>query len=204
MQSKYSKENLEKLVKESLSLAEVIKKLGLKPVGGNYHTVEKYCKQYQIDLTHLTGQAWRKGLDNTDKAALIKLDDILKKDVNFKSAYLKLRLIKEGLKLNQCEICGCKDTWQGKPISLELHHINGDHFDNRLENLQILCPNCHSQTDTFRRQNKNKNKELTTLYKQKQKDKTCTCMNCGKEFKSNRLDRTRKFCSIECYRKYVE
>ena len=62
--------------------------------------------------------------------------------------HLKLRLIAEGLKANRCEICGIED-WRGAPLSLALHHINGDGLDNRLENLQLLCGNCHSQTDTF-------------------------------------------------------
>lgn len=61
---------------------------------------------------------------------------------------LKLRLLREGLKENRCERCGL-DEWQGQTLSIALHHINGDRLDNRLENLELLCPNCHSQTDTF-------------------------------------------------------
>lgn len=61
---------------------------------------------------------------------------------------LKLRLVSAGLKDARCEHCGAK-RWSGKPLNLALHHINGDRLDNRLENLQLLCPNCHSQTDTY-------------------------------------------------------
>jgi DNA-binding CsgD family transcriptional regulator len=61
---------------------------------------------------------------------------------------LKLRLIKEGLKESRCEQCGLT-VWNGAPLSLALHHINGDRLDNRLVNLELLCPNCHSQTDTY-------------------------------------------------------
>jgi hypothetical protein len=61
---------------------------------------------------------------------------------------VKLRLIGEGIKQNRCEVCGSTE-WRGRPLSMALHHINGDGRDNRLENLQLLCPNCHSQTDNF-------------------------------------------------------
>lgn len=61
---------------------------------------------------------------------------------------LKLRLLKEGLKTGSCERCGVS-SWLGRELALALHHVNGDRHDNRLENLELLCPNCHSQTDTF-------------------------------------------------------
>jgi 5-methylcytosine-specific restriction endonuclease McrA len=62
--------------------------------------------------------------------------------------HLKRRLLAEGLKENRCETCGLA-VWLGEPLSMALHHVNGDGRDNRLENLQLLCPNCHSQTDNF-------------------------------------------------------
>lgn len=62
--------------------------------------------------------------------------------------HLKRRLLKEGMKENRCEECGIA-TWRGKPLSVQFHHINGDGSDNRLENIIFLCPNCHSQTDTY-------------------------------------------------------
>ncbi len=62
--------------------------------------------------------------------------------------HIKQRLIRLGLKEHACEECGITD-WLGMPLSLELHHVNGDGKDHRLENLQLLCPNCHSQTDTW-------------------------------------------------------
>ena len=62
--------------------------------------------------------------------------------------HLKRRLINEGLKRNRCEVCGITE-WLGRPLSMALHHVNGDGRDNRLENLQLLCPNCHSQTENF-------------------------------------------------------
>ena len=67
--------------------------------------------------------------------------------------HLKGRLLKAGLKSNECERCGIS-TWMGEPLSLALHHINGEKHDNRLENLSLLCPNCHSQTDNFAGRNR--------------------------------------------------
>ena len=67
--------------------------------------------------------------------------------------HLKGRLLVEGLKENRCECCGITD-WQGAPLAMALHHANGDGLDNRLENLQLLCPNCHSQTDNFSGRNR--------------------------------------------------
>jgi 5-methylcytosine-specific restriction endonuclease McrA len=62
--------------------------------------------------------------------------------------HVRKRLIRAGLKAAACEVCGLTE-WRGRPISLQLHHVNGDGGDNRIENLQIVCPNCHSQTDTW-------------------------------------------------------
>ena len=78
----------------------------------------------------------------------LSLEKILIKDSEYNRTKLKARLVKEGLKEYKCECCGIT-KWNSKPITLQLHHINGIHNDNRLSNLQLLCPNCHSQTDNF-------------------------------------------------------
>jgi 5-methylcytosine-specific restriction endonuclease McrA len=78
----------------------------------------------------------------------LPLDELLTAGVYRSRFNLKLRLVKAGLKPKLCEVCGIA-AWNGQRISLALHHINGDRYDNRIENLQLLCPNCHSQTDTF-------------------------------------------------------
>lgn len=85
----------------------------------------------------------------------ISLNEILDgKYPTYLTNRLKKRLIKEGIKEDKCESCGLVDIWNGKPITLQLDHINGINYDHRLENLQILCPNCHSQTDTYCGRNK--------------------------------------------------
>jgi len=87
---------------------------------------------------------------------------MLVKGSGYNRYHLKIRLLTEGLKLEQCERCGVTE-WAGEPLAFELHHINGDGRDNRLENLQLLCPNCHSQTDTWGGRNKRRRAGLRLL-----------------------------------------
>lgn len=89
--------------------------------------------------------AVRRGAVVTRPQAM-SIDELLTGPRNRK--HIKLRLLAAGLKADVCETCGI-DRWQDAPISLQLHHVNGDGDDNRLENLQLLCPNCHSQTENF-------------------------------------------------------
>lgn len=111
----------------------------------------------------------------------------LKEGIGFQTR-IKDRLLAFGLKENKCEICGLSE-WQGKPLVIQVHHINGNRNDNRLENLQMLCPNCHSQTENYQSKN-------THRYNGKDK----ICLNCGKPFISKYGDH--KFCSNECNKLY--
>ncbi|HET8823004.1 MAG TPA: HNH endonuclease signature motif containing protein, partial [Thermoleophilaceae bacterium] len=72
---------------------------------------------------------------------------------NTNRTHLKRRLLAAGMKRNVCEECGLRE-WRGRPLSMALHHVNGDGFDNRLENLRLLCPNCHAQTENFSGRNR--------------------------------------------------
>jgi 5-methylcytosine-specific restriction endonuclease McrA len=149
----YTIEQLKEAVKNSLSLSETCRQLGVKPVGGNFKTILLKIKQNNIDISHFTGKAWNVGTRFRKIVKEYKLEHILIKDSPYKTpSKLKKRLINEGLKKQECEIC--KNTmWLDQEIKLEIHHINGINTDNRLENLQILCPNCHSFTDNFRGKN---------------------------------------------------
>lgn len=150
---KYTKELLEEKVKDCYSFAELCRRLGLKPEGSNPKTLRKKMDEFGVDYLHFTGQAWHKNPKNP-----VYRDKYLPRlceHSSLSSANVKELVYRLGLKENKCEICKITE-WQGKPIICELHHINGDSSDNRIENLQILCPNCHSQTDNFRSRNRSK------------------------------------------------
>jgi hypothetical protein len=148
-------EQLEDAVKHSTSIRQVIRKLGLRGAGSNYAQMHKYIEEFALNIDHFKGQAWNKGLQLVGKPRLT-LDQILVNGSTFQSYKLKQRLIAASLKPSECELCGwAKITPDGR-LPLELDHINGNRWDNRLENLRILCPNCHSHTPTYRAKNRKK------------------------------------------------
>jgi 5-methylcytosine-specific restriction endonuclease McrA len=141
-------------VKSSLSIRECLRKLGLKPCGANYSTFRKRCQNLNLSTGHFIGRAYlRNGAHSW--GVKIPLCQVLVENRNCNSNKLKERLIKENILENQCNRCGNSD-WLEEPIALHLHHINGNHTDNRLENIQLLCPNCHAQTSNYCGKNKNK------------------------------------------------
>lgn len=193
MKEKYSKENLSKLVKDSKSIAQVIQKLKDKGETSKPETIKKYIQKYNLDVSHFTGQRWNKSM-SINHNAQIPLEKILQEGINYRGDTLKKRLIEAGLLEYKCK-CGNTGEWLGKPIVLELHHINGNHFDNRLENLQILCPNCHSQTNSYRKKKTSKNEGIKLKKKHNK-----ICLNCQKDFQADRD--SRQFCSRKCYIEY--
>ncbi|MCQ2754452.1 MAG: HNH endonuclease [bacterium] len=205
---------------ENHSLLDVCRELCVKPNGYYYDLFRKIIKDENIDISHLRKTPWNKGLYY--RVEVKPLSEILTKDSKIQSAQLKRRLFNNGLKEHKCECCG-NTEWMGLPIKLELHHINGDHFDNRLENLQILCPNCHSMTDNYRGKNsslcyipikkcvpltkeeitqrleeKKEQKRLRNGYKPRKKQEIYEriCPTCGKTFTTKRKEQ--KYCSLKC------
>ena len=146
-------EQLVKAAKNSTSIRQVLHKLGLKEAGGNYAQIKKYLDLYKINTTHFKGKAWNKGMKYS-LPSKTPLKKILVKNSNYQSYKLKSRLFREGLKEKKCEICSWAEKSPDGRIPLELDHINGDSKDNRLENLRILCPNCHSLQLTHRGRNR--------------------------------------------------
>lgn len=141
-----------KLVKESISMSELMRKLGYTANRGNsYKGLKNYLIENNIDFSHFLGKAH--GTTNNTKYALKEI--MVENSTYYNMTSFKNRLIKANLIEYKCSWCGITE-WNGKPLILQLHHINGDNRDNRLENLTFLCPNCHSQTNNFSGKNMGK------------------------------------------------
>ena len=129
-------------VAKSISIRNVARELGMNP--DNIKPIKRCIIKYGISTSHFTGKLWNKG------RTLLKEEDIACKKRRNKQ--IKSFLFKSGRKEYKCDKCGIS-KWFGEDIKLEIHHIDGDKNNNLIDNLQILCPNCHSQTDNFRGRN---------------------------------------------------
>jgi hypothetical protein len=137
---KYTRELLEPLVKESTSVSEVCRKLGIPTHGGSNAHLGRSIDRLGIDRSHFLGRAHSRG---KIIGSSHPTEEYLSNKRSINSNRLRLRLIKEGLKPDNCEKCGLSD-WLGVKLPLELHHIDCNHDDNRLDNLLVVCPNCHA------------------------------------------------------------
>jgi hypothetical protein len=146
---KWTIEQLKLAVKTSRSYRQVLVKLNLRAAGGNYDQLRKYVTEYKLSTKHFTGKHWKKGMHGIGKA-VIPLHKVLRKNTYIQSFQLKKRLFIAGMKTPWCEDCGWAQRTKGGHLPLELDHINGDKHDNRLRNLRVLCPNCHSLKPTHR------------------------------------------------------
>lgn len=146
----YSDDALMEAVAKSTSIRGVLRELNLAPQGGNYQTVQRHIDRLKLSTAHMTGQGHSKGKSLPPKTPT---EEYLSNERPIGSFRLKNRLLREGYFEHRCSSCGLIE-WLGDPIPLELDHINGDSQDNRLNNIRLLCPNCHSLTPTYRGKNK--------------------------------------------------
>ena len=136
-------ENIEEIIKSSMSVAEVLRKINMRVHVSKYKKFYQFVEDNNIDTSHFKKNGGKGGKGYS-------LDQILIEGSGYTNTHrLKTRLYKAGKLEPKCAECGLGEEWNGQPISLHLDHINGAHNDHRIENLRILCPNCHSQTDTY-------------------------------------------------------
>jgi 5-methylcytosine-specific restriction endonuclease McrA len=172
-----TRKRVRELLARGLTVGQTARELGIRPTSVSYHARKlgippsrKYAPrgdwneiQVYYDAGHgvrecqavfgFSRRSWNKAVDRGDilpRPQAIPLEGLLLDGRKTNRTHLKLRLVSGGLKEHRCEECGLAD-WLGEPLSMALHHVNGNGFDNRLENLKLLCPNCHSQTPTFAR-----------------------------------------------------
>lgn len=133
-------------VNESNTMSEAAAKLKMP-----FSTFRRYAVKFGCYQPNQGG----KGTSKPRPENLITpIQEILEgKHPHYQTYKLKKRLIAESLKENKCDICGLTE-WLGKPLNMELHHIDGNKYNHKIDNLMMICPNCHSQTDTFRAKNK--------------------------------------------------
>lgn len=166
MGRRYTDEDIIKHTKEVKSIAGLLRRLGLRPMGGNYDSIKRQLVRLEVNTEHWTGQGWNKN------EQLKNWDDYIKPST------LKKILLKD--RGHRCESCE-QTIWMDSKIPLELEHIDGDRLNNKKENLKLLCCNCHALTNTWRGR---KLKGITQVGK-----RVNNCLECGTE-----VYRTSKRC----------
>lgn len=194
--TKYSKELLEKLAKESYSIAQIIRKLGLREGGGTHSHISRKLKFLEIDTSHFLGQGANCGENHKGGPRLRYFEILINREKEIaprlrQSAFRLRRALLESGRNYVCEECGQKPTWNGKELRLQVDHKNGNWLDDRAENLRLLCPNCHTQTPGFSG-SKGKTKLTTTnWYPRVKKPRVKTkkqnyCRDCNKNISYRR------------------
>lgn len=179
---RYTKELLEPIVAKSKSFADVCRYLKIVPRTGAQTHIAKRIKFYQINTNHFLGQAWMKAARHIK--TFRPISEYLVNGSKIKSHTLLNKLLKCGLKETICETCQ-RTIWNEQPIPLELHHVDHNHTNNELSNLQLLCSNCHSLVHKPKVKSKNKRSKKVTF-----------CPDCG-----TKISNSACYCSL-CYNKY--
>lgn len=184
MAVKYTKAILEQAVSRAYSLAGVLRALGFESYsGGTSSHLRSRIELYGIDTSHFLGPHSAKGKRAHNRRNLEQV--LVSGKTKRTETHVLRRCLLEFGTLSQCAVCGNPSTWQGKSLTLQIDHSNGDWSDDRVENLRFLCPNCHSQQPTSIRQ------------KQQPTTRPCAAL-CGVRFKVLKLSSSKKFCSLSC------
>jgi hypothetical protein len=142
---RYTEQQAREAIAASLSYTEALRRLGMRPAGGNHRTIRRYVEDvWRIPTDHFNPNAARRPIRRDP----IPLSEVLVTGSTYQRRALKERLFQAGIKARRCELCGQGELWHGRRMSLILDHVNGIADDNRLFNLRIVCANCNATLDT--------------------------------------------------------
>lgn len=157
---RWTREVLEPVVAASTSVSDVLRRLGLDVVGGHHAHISRRIKRYGIDTSHFTRPS-RAGRSLRPSPAHLLVEQNPDEARRIPGDRLKRAMAMAGV-AERCALCGTEPLWQGHPLPLEVDHVDGDWRNNRVENLRLLCPNCHSTTDTYRGRGKRRTRSVTS------------------------------------------
>ncbi|MEU4036619.1 HNH endonuclease signature motif containing protein [Streptomyces collinus] len=146
---KWTREVLEAAVAVSTNMGEVLRRLGLEVVGGHHTHISRRIKAYGIDTSHFRMPTRRGKPCRARSPEDILVEQPTGRARRVQSDRLRWAMASTGIQ-ERCASCGTEPVWRGRPLPLEVDHIDGNWRDNRIENLRFLCPNCHSVTDNYR------------------------------------------------------
>lgn len=213
---KYTKERLQEAASKSQSIYGVLRCLGASESSGAVHTlIKERIKEYNIDISHFKGIRANSGEHHVGGYVKLKPDDILtlRSDGRRHKTFLLRRMMLEIGKKEICSVCNLGTLWNNKHLVMQIEHKNGNCLDNRPENLDFICPNCHTQTSTYsrrktRRQPRFCNKCGTPIFRW---SKSGYCYKCSPKqiaLKRNKclvcglpISNRKKYCSYGCSHK---
>lgn len=180
MSTKYTKEILEEAVSNSSSYAGVIRYLGLRLAGGTQSHIAKKIREYGINTSHFTSQGHNKGKPALNRKSS---DDILivRPDGSHRESRSRLfrSMVEQGIQY-ACARCTQEPEWNGRPLTLDINHIDGNFLNNVLENLEFVCPNCHTQEDHTNMPHKYRDRSVVTAV-------ATVCPDCGGQKQSRSI-----------------
>ena len=215
MTNQFSDTEFSELVSKSHNFSEVIRSIGSKITGGSFNSVKNRIRRQGLSIVHFTTSPTR-GKRNWVAPGSLTVDAILSYDRHGngrreKSFILRAAAIKSGIE-EKCSQCGIGKEWNGRPLTLQLDHINGDYLDNKKENLRFICPNCHTQTDTYGHRNiktaivKGTPRAVSQRLRDhrikvsKERRIQLVCVQCNKEYETIvSRKKVKALCSRECY-----
>ncbi|MHA5049880.1 HNH endonuclease signature motif containing protein [Streptomyces sp. SD15] len=162
--ARWTREILQAAVSASMNMSEVLRRLGLEVVGGHHTHISRRIKAYDIDISHFAPVVRTENMRFNQRrrsAEEILIEQTSAHSRRVPSSRLKRAMRELGVE-ERCALCGIEPVWLGEPLPLEVDHLDGNWRNNRVENLRLLCPNCHSTTDSYRGRNKKRVRGCTS------------------------------------------